>query len=186
MKIAKCLAGCILLSAVANASTISLSGGGTGRTFVTSQGATIVPGSGVSLQVGLLNTLTGAWTQFAPLDATAPTFVASGTLAGKWSGNASDNSSAADPFNGLQIWYRVTAGGGTAFFTATGVNFPTNASGSGDTLTFSSANLTSFSTEWSSAGTSLTATQAIVGVVPEPSVALLGGLGLLALIRRRR
>lgn len=182
----------ILLSSLlavtgASATTISLAGGTAGRTFVTSLGDTIVPAANVSLQVGILNEANGAWTQFAPLDATPPTFVGGASvLTGKWSGNASDNTATADPFNGLQIWYRVGFGENVSYFTATGVNFPTNASGAGDTLTFSSANLTSFSAEWSSPGTGLNATQAIVGAVPEPSALLLGAVGLLGLLRRRR
>ncbi|WP_367870457.1 PEP-CTERM sorting domain-containing protein [Luteolibacter sp. Populi] len=182
--LASCLA-VVLAIGGAHAATISLAGGAAGLSFVTSEGAAIVPGATVSLQVGRLNTTTGVFTQFAPTDATPPSFGASGTITGKWLGNASDNTAAADAFNGAQIWFQVKAFGGTAYFTGPTALFPTNASGAGDTLTFSSVGLTQFSQEWSTAGTAINGTQAVVGV-PEPSALLLGALGMVGLLRRRR
>jgi hypothetical protein len=53
--------------------------------------------------------------------------------------------------------------------------------GAGDTLSFTNVNQTS-----SEGGQNIRAVAFNFTVVPEPSSALLGGLGLLALLRRRR
>ncbi|WP_367870455.1 PEP-CTERM sorting domain-containing protein [Luteolibacter sp. Populi] len=180
-----CLAA-ILAIGGAKATTISLAGGVAGLMFTTSEGQTLQPMAGVSLQVGRLNTTTGVFTQFAPTDATPPSFGTTGNLAGRWLGNASDNTAAADAFNGAQMWFRVGFFGSVSYFTGPSALFPTNASGAGDTLTFSSIGLTQFSLEWSSPGTAITNNQAIVPATPEPSALLLGVLGMVGLLRRRR
>jgi hypothetical protein len=180
--------GVVALAASAQATTVSLSGGPAGLTFENSSGAVLSSSTG-TIQVGSLSG--GVFTQFAAGDLTPPSFGDSGVLAGKWLGNASDNSSDATAFNGQAIWFKVSfddgAGAvGEAFFSGTNAVFPTNANGAGDTLVYSSVNLNTFDAALSTAGTGFAAGKAVVGVVPEPSVALLGALGLLGLVRRRR
>ncbi len=197
MKLATSILGLILGAAsVAQATTITLGGGTAGLQWQSSTGVVLSP-TNATIQVGSL--VGGIFTQFAPDDLTAPTFATSAALLGRWSGNASVNGAPAVPFNGLQIWYQIDVNlgngiTGRGLFSQTGINFPNDANGVGDTLTVSSATLNVIG-EASTAGSGLFAdpdatgpllARGVVGVVPEPSVALLGALGVFGLIRRRR
>jgi len=126
---------------------------------------------------------------FAPSDLTPPSFGDSGPMIGRWSGSASDTSSVADAFNNRQIWFSVTTTIGgqayTGYFADLGVLFPSNDGGFSDDASVLSNNLDSVSPL--STGTWLidSANQQVRLVIPEPSAALLGAIGLLGLLRRK-
>jgi len=185
------------MASAANATTITGSGGTTGAQFVTSTGVFLTP-TNATVQIGTFNTTTNIFTQFAVADASPISFGTTASLQGRWLGNFSDNSASATPFNGQQIWVRIAVdlGGGAtglAYFGST-VNFPTNGGGVGDTANLPGTSLTSIDVDSSTAGTSafiapgdgFTNGRVVIGVIPEPSVALLGALGVFGLIRRRR
>jgi len=174
---------------VSQATTITAGGGSLSDYFVTSANTnTILTNSQVSIQVG--SYVGNVFTQFGALDATPIVLVTTtGILQNKWSAGYTDNNSVtATPFNGLQVWFKVTTtadGGGTAYFSQSGQNFPISANGVGDTLAISNQNFNTVGGT-SSTGSAITAGKLVVGVVPEPSAALLGALGVLGLLRRRR
>lgn len=197
MKLVTSLIGLALGAAsVAQATTITLGGGTAGLQWQSSTGVVLSP-TNATIQVGSL--VGEVFTQFAPGDLTPPTFSTTTALLGRWSGNASVNGALAVPFNGQQIWYKIDVNlgngvTGTGFFAQTGINFPNDANGVGDALTVSSATLNVVGAA-STAGSGLFAdpdatgpllARGVIGVVPEPSVALLGALGVFGLLRRRR
>jgi len=200
MKIIKSTLVAITLIGSANATTIANGGGTSTAIFVTSTGVTLTA-TNSNFAIGTWNG--SLFTQFAlpAVDAT-PMAIGTGVFAGKLTGNFSDNTAAANAFNGLPIWYRVNVLDGsniigTAYFSgtnpgatvpATGTLFPTNGSGVGDSLSADTRNLTVLgagssegSIAYQSVGNVIT-----IGVIPEPSAALLGALGVLGLLRRRR
>lgn len=184
------------LAGISGATTITASGGTTGAQFVTSAG-TLLTGTNASILVGSMSG--NIFTQFAIADLTPPAFGTTSTLLGRWLGNAADASNAtAAAFNGLPIWFKVTTtanGGGHTYFGSTSV-FPTANAGVGDALNVAATTLTTFKTavglnqEYSIAYQTATVAYpngfVTVGTVPEPSAALLGALGALGLLRRRR
>jgi hypothetical protein len=189
------IASSILFAAAlvsANATTIAGSGGTAGSQFVTSAGTFLTP-TNAAVQVGSF--IDNVFTQFAIADATPISFGTTVSLQGRWLGNFSDNQAlTAAPFNGLQVWFKITTtadGGGEAYFGSTS-NFPTNGGGVGDSLNVLGSTLTTFrdsvhpGTAAFAAGGGFTNGSVTVGVVPEPSAALLGALGALGLLRRRR
>lgn len=127
---------------------------------------------------------------FAPDDTTPPSLGNSGALVGKWSGNASDNSSAADAFAGSQIWFRITTTIGgqtyTGYFSDAGILFPANDGGFDDTQTVASYNLDTISPNSTGNWTIDPVNQQVSLAIPEPSISLLGALGFLCLLRRKR
>ncbi len=183
------------LAGVAGATTITASGGTTGAQFVTTAG-TLLTGTNASILVGSMSG--NIFTQFALADATPPAFGTSATLLGRWLGNAADASNAtASAFNGLQIWFKVTTtanGGGVGYF-GSSLNFPTANAGVGDALNVAGSTLNTFNSTLSTVG-GTAAFQAAnvtypngfvtIATVPEPSAALLGAIGALGLLRRRR
>jgi hypothetical protein len=186
MKLA--LLGALLAIGSVQATTITASGGTTGAQFVTSAGTFLTP-SNATVTVGSLSE--GVFTPFAVADASPISFGTTAALEGRWLGNAADTSNAANPFNGLQIWFRIETtadGGGLAFFGST-LNFPANGAGVGDSLSVPGSSLTTFHaglSEELTASYNAGTNTVVIGVVPEPSALLLGGLGLIGLLRRRR
>jgi hypothetical protein len=180
----------------ATATTVIAAGGLDGYQFgVTS--STSIPSftpftatgqSMATITVGAFNG--GVFSAFAATDSTPPSFGSSGLLIGKWLGSASDNSSDADEFAGDQIWFRITTVVGgqtyTGYFADNGVLFPSNDGGLDDTQTVTSYSLDTISPNSTGTWTIDAANQQITLAVPEPSVSLLGGLGLVCLLRRKR
>lgn len=179
----------------ANATTVTATGGTTGAQFITSTG-TILTSGNTSIAVGRL---TGdVFTQFAPSDISPPTLGSAGALLGRWSGNAADASNVtASPFNGAVIVFRLTTtanGGGVAYFSNPANVFPTANSGVGDNFNYSASALNTVNSLSSPNSAAFRNDNAAaypngyvtVGVVPEPSAALLGAVGALGLLRRRR
>lgn len=206
MKFVKSLVIGLGLIASANATTISNGGGTSASLFVTSTGVTLTS-TNSTFAIGTWNSGTSLFTQFAlPAVDTTPMVIGTTVFAGKLTGNFSDNTAAATSFNNALIWYRVAVdlGGGTtgiAYFTgadigvtvpATSTKFPVNGFGASDSLAADTRNLTVLglgstagSAAYSAAGNAV-ANSIVIGVVPEPSAALLGAIGALGLLRRRR
>lgn len=173
---------------VANATTITAAGGTGGAQFFTSAG-TMLTNINSSFSAGLWDGTT--FTVFGALDPSPIAISTNAALPGRWSGGFTDNNNTtASPFNGLAIWFRVTTtanGGGVAYFRST-ATFPNANGGFSDSINVSSVTLTTLGTGSSVNSRAYQASDGkiIIGVVPEPSVALLGALGALGLIRRRR
>ena len=195
MKTKLFILGALVAGGLAQATTITGSGGTTGAQFVTSTGVFLTP-SNSTVQVGTFNVGTSIFTQFAALDATPINFGTTPTLQGRWLGNYADTAATANAFNGLPIWVRISVdlGGGInglAHFSST-VSFPTNGGGVGDSVNLAGTTLTGFApsstpgTAAFAAGGGFTNGRVTIGVVPEPTTALLGLLGIVGLIRRRR
>jgi hypothetical protein len=204
MKFVKTLLVSLALIGAASATTISVGGGTSGALWVTSTGVTLTAANSV-FKIGLWNGTT--FTQFASTD-TTPMAIGTAVFAGKLTGNYSDNSAAATTFNNALIWYQVAVnlgGGATGLgyfsgpdvgiaFPAVSTKFPANGAGVGDSLAAETRNLTVLgagSTDGSrgyssAAAGSFPANSIVVGVIPEPSAALLGAFGALGLLRRRR
>lgn len=193
MKLPVGLLALVLSAGMANATTIIAGGGTVGATFVTSTGVTLTTAT-ADFRVGTWDGTT--FTQFAVTDA-SPIDISTvgGALAGKWANNTSDNSAAANAFTSSQaVWFEVSVdlgngSTGRAYFSGT-PTFPNNGSGVGDSLAYNSTSLTILgagSTAGSAAYNAGTG-NIVIGVtsVPEPSAALLGALGALGLLRRRR
>jgi hypothetical protein len=196
MKTKLFILGALVAGGLAQATTVTGSGGTTGAQFVTSTGVFLTP-TNASVQVGTFNSTTNLFTQFAVADASPINFGTTATLEGRWLGNFADTSAAANAFNGAPIWVRIAVNlgngvTGTAFFSST-VLFPNNGGGVGDSTNLPGTSLTAFDEDSSTAGTAAFASgggftngRVTIGVVPEPSTALLGLLGIAGLIRRRR
>jgi len=187
----------ILVSGLAHATTVTGSGGTTGAQFVTSTGVFLTP-TNATVQVGTFNTTTNLFTQFAAADASPISFGTTAALTGRWLANYADTSAAANAFNGAPIWVRIAVDlgngfTGTAFFGST-VLFPNNGGGVGDSVNLPGTSLTVFDEDASTVGTAafqpadgeFVNGRVTIGVIPEPSTALLGLLGVAGLIRRRR
>ena len=178
----------IALGSSASATTILADGGTLGAQFYTS-GGTILTATNSSFSVGLWDGTT--FTEFAPANNTIGiSTIPVATFAGRWSGSAGDTSATANAFNGQQIWFRVETtadGGGTAYLAGSAL-FPTNGGGVGDDRPVDSRTLLQLGAGSDAGSRAYDAGDGriIVGVVPEPSIALLGALGVLGLLRRRR
>lgn len=193
LSIALVLAGCI---SAASATTIIASGGLDGFQFgyttsLSSPIATPFTRTGESMATIAVGSIQGnLFSEFAPSDTSPPAFGDSGLLVGKWLGSASDNSSAADAFSGLQIWFRVTTviGGQTytGYFSDAGLLFPTNDGGVADDQTVASYNLDAISPISTGNWQIDSGNGRVTLVIPEPSTSLLGALGALCVLRRRR
>jgi hypothetical protein len=199
MKLKLAILGLVAAISTANATTIGSGGGTATAQFFTSTGVILSP-TNATVQVGTYNG--SLFTQFAAADATPMTFSTVAATVGRLSGNWADIGATANAFNGQAVWFRVTVdlGGGQtglAYFsgtspgatvTTTPTVFPTNGGGVGDSLNYDARNLTILgegSSQFSAAYNSGT-NRITIGVVPEPSTALLGLLGIAGLIRRRR
>lgn len=196
MKSIKLAAVCSLLIGSAGATTISVGGGTSSSLFVTNTGVALTSAN-ASFAMGTWNGTT--FNQFASIDATPMVLGTTAPFVGRLTGNFSDNTDAATAFNGQLIWLRVIVttpqGNGTAYFTGadTGANFPAistkfpnNGFGSADSLAFETRNLTVASPGSTEGSLGYNGTNITVGIIPEPSVALLGALGVLGFLRRRR
>lgn len=199
MKLKLAILALVAAATAANATTIGSGGGTATAQFFTSTGVILSP-TNATVQVGIYNgTL---FTQFAAADSSPMTFSTVAATLGRLSGNWADTGTTANAFNGQAVWFRVSVdlGGGQtglAYFSgtnpgatvpATGTLFPTNGGGVGDSLNYDARNLTILgagSSEGSAAYNAGT-NRIVIGVVPEPSTALLGLLGVAGLIRRRR
>jgi|ERR1035437_1152788 hypothetical protein len=177
----------------ASATTITGSGGTTGAQFITSAG-TMLTSANASILCGSMSG--NIFTRFAIADVTPIVLGSSGVLLGRWSSSFADTSATAVPFNGLQVWFKVTTtadNGGVGYFGST-LNFPSNGGGVGDSLSVAASTLSSVNSTDSSTGTAAFHVASVtypngfvtIGVVPEPSAALLGAFGVLGLLRRRR
>ncbi|MEP4077512.1 PEP-CTERM sorting domain-containing protein [Haloferula sp.] len=188
MKLVKiALIGSLLAAATANGTTVTAGGGTGGAQFFTS-GGSILTNLNSAFATGIWNGTN--FVEFAPLDATPIAISTIGIFAGRWSGNSADTSNAADAFGGAPIWFRVTTdadGGGVAYFSGSEV-FPNNGGGVGDSISVNSTTLETLGVGSSAGSRAYQAGdgQIIIGTVPEPSIALLGALGVLGLVRRRR
>jgi PEP-CTERM motif len=176
------------LSVSASATTVTAGGGTAGALFFTSAG-TGLTSTNSSFSAGLWNG--SIFTAFAATDVTPIAISTVASLANRWSAGFTDNNNTtSSPFNGQTIWFRVTTtadGGGVAYFSGASV-FPNANGGVADSATVDSRTLLTLgagSTEGSAAYNSGT-NRITIGVVPEPSTALLGLLGVAGLIRRRR
>ncbi len=199
MKLSIALISSFAAFGVAQATTIGVGGGTAAAQFVTSTGVILSP-SNATVHVGTY--IDSVFRQFAVTDSTPMTFATTGALQGRLSGNWADTSNEATAFNGAQVWFRVSVdlGGGivgTAFFAGanpgetvpgTGTVFPNNGNGVGDSLNYDSRNLTILGegSERGSAAYNALSNTIVIGVIPEPSTALLGLLGTAGLLRRRR
>jgi hypothetical protein len=184
MRIALALLGTLFAVGSARATTITASGGTTGAQFITSTGVFLTP---VNSTVTVGSLVGGVFTPFAITDPTPITFGTTSAFEGRWLGNAGDISNAANPFNGLQIWFRITVlDGAVAYFGST-FNFPANGNGVGDLLSVPGSSLTTLNTELSFPGSAAynADTNRVVIGIPEPSALVLGSLGLVGLLRRR-
>jgi hypothetical protein len=199
MKTLKYLAAGLLLVGSSQATTIAAGGGTAAGNFFTSTGVALT-GANSTVQIGSL--VGDLFTRFAAADVSPMALGTTAPFLGKVTGNYSDNTAAASAFNGLVIWYRVESlvpgATGVAFFGAPAVGtsvpatatlFPVNGNGAADTLNADTRNLTLFNATLSTAetrGWQVGDNRLIVGAIPEPSAALLGLLGVVGLIRRRR
>lgn len=182
----------VLISS-ASAATVTLTGGLNGLQFgytTTLQNPTFVAfaNSGQSLATISVGSFQGTvFSAFASADSTSPAF-GSGVMAGRWLGDASDNGPTADVFAGRQVWFQIsTTFNGqtyTGYFADTGTLFPVNDGGVNDDITVDSRNLDTVSPN--STGTWIIDGSRVTLAIPEPSIALLGSIGVLALLRRRR
>ena len=187
----KALALAAALIGSANATTITAAGGTGGALFVSSTGVTLTAAN-TTITAGTYNG--SVFTAFSPADASPIDIstVNNPSFFGKWAGDTSDISAAANAFNNAQIWFQVFVDlgneqVGTAYLSG-GQLFPTNNNGVGDSIAINSNTLTTLgagSTD-GSAAYNVGSNQIVIGVVPEPSAALLGLLGVVGLIRRRR
>jgi len=174
----------------ANATTIAAGGGTAGATFISSSGVTATAAN-TSIIAGTL--VGNLFTPFSPADVSPLDIstVNNAAFFGKWAGDTSDISAAANAFTGAQIWFAVTmtveGNVGTAYFSG-GQTFPANGNGVGDGITIDSKTLTTLGGPSSALSAAYNAqTNTItVGLIPEPSSVLLGLLGAVGLIRRRR
>lgn len=183
-------------SLTASATTVIADGGITGYQFgfsTTSDvlGFTPFTSSGQSVATITVGSMQGGvFNAFATSDATPPRFGEVGDLTGRWLGSAGDNSSAADAFNGQQVWFAITTTVGgqtyTGYFADMGTLFPTNAGGAGDDQLVLSNNLDTVAAASTGNWTIDQANQRVTLVIPEPSTALAGALGALLLLRRKR
>ena len=175
------LLGLLCLVSGAGATTITLTGP---ADFLVTD-ITGAPLSFRNVEVGFIDA-SGAFVQFAPSDASQPSIgLASGALPGRFIGNASDNSSAADLFNGETIVVNFVKGGVNVFVSSSTGVFPNNNSGVGDTFSLSAVTLDTI--EDLSTPNGVFIESDVIIIVPEPSSALLAGLALVGgLIRRRR
>lgn len=176
------------LSVSASATTITAGGGTAGALFFTSAGTGLTAANS-SFSAGLWNGTN--FTAFGAGDATPIAISTVATLANRWSAGFTDNNNTtAAPFNGQVVWFRVTTtadGGGVAYFSGASI-FPNANGGVADSATIDSRSLLVLgagSTE-GSAAYNAGSNRITIGVVPEPSTALLGLLGIAGLIRRRR
>lgn len=174
----------------ASATTVASSAGTLGAQFRTSTGV-VLTSTNSSFTVG---TISGdIYSQFALTNGTnslAISTVPIAAFAGKLVGEASDISVDATGFDGSQIWFEVAYNDGVnsgVAYLSSGDVFPTNNNGVGDGIQIDTNALTTFDASLSTVGTvAAGGGEIIVGVIPEPSVALLGALGILGLLRRRR
>jgi hypothetical protein len=189
MKTKEIVCALFALSSIAGATTVTAGGGTGGAQFYTSAG-TILTSSNSTIRVGRF--VADVFTPFGLSDPTPIAISTVAALAGRWSAGYTDNSATATDFNGAQIWFQVTTtadNGGTATFSG-GQFFPNNAGGAADATTISSVTLTTLGAG-STAGSRAYEVgdgRIIIGVtaIPEPSTMLLGALGALGLLRRRR
>jgi len=177
----------LALVGVSGATTITLAGGPAGPQFLDNSGNPLATGSIV--QVGSI--FNGIFTQFDATDVTSQIGLGTvPTFAGRITGNASDNTAAADAFNGLEVFVRVvnSVDNVEAFFNqSTPVNFPVNGGGVGDSANFVLNDIDSFDSDLTDAIVVFDdANNTITLGVPEPSTALLGLLGLTGILLRRR
>lgn len=201
MKLLNSLAIGLSLVGSTYATTIGAGGGTLAGNFFTSTGVQLT-GLNSTVQIGSISN--DIFTRFAAGDPSPMVLGSAAPFLSKVTGSYTDNTATATGFNGLVIWYRVeslVAGAtGVTYFgaPATGTSvpgtatvFPVNGFGANDTLSADTRNLTLVNTALSSnsedsRGWQVGDNRLIVGVVPEPSVALLGLLGVVGLIRRRR
>ena len=172
----------------ASATTVTAGGGTAGALFFTSNG-TGLTSTNSSFSAGLWNG--SLFTAFASADATPIAISTVGALANRWGAGFTDNNNTtAAPFNGETIWFRVTTtadGGGVAYFSGASV-FPNANAGVADSTTVDSRTLVTLGSGSTANSRAYESgdNRIIIGVVPEPSIALLGALGIFGLVRRRR
>lgn len=181
----KLLIGLLSVSAasLSSATTILLGGGTTGAQFVTFS-STVLPNTAV--QVGFIEA--NVFTAFAGTGTPQIGLGAVSTFAGRFNGQIANTSAAADAFNGKAIFVAIPNQGGITYVTSSSPDwvFKANAGGVGDSTTISASQINGFNAALSTVPwVSTSASQVILGV-PEPSAALLGALGALGLLRRRR
>ena len=178
MKIAKYIAALTFVCGMANAATITLSSG------LTTQGV-IVTSGGIALPS--FNVAIGSW------NGTTSTFTVFGTSfsdTAKINGaqTATDtffNSKQVDVFVGTGADIASSGSSWVVFTRATPLSFPANVVPAGNTsFTLSSSSVVTFVAKGNAENGFTNANT--LNFVPEPSAALLGAIGVLGLLRRRR
>ncbi len=178
MKVTKLIAALSLVCGFANAATITLSSGLTAQgILVTTQG---VANTTFNVSIGSWNATTSTFSVFGS------TFADNGKISGaQTSDNVAFNGARVDVFlsNGPGV---STAGTEWVVFTrTTPLAFPANVVPAGNTTyTVSSSAVVTFLAK-GDIGNGFTNANTL-NLVPEPSAALLGALGALGLLRRRR
>lgn len=158
-----------LLVASANAATVGVSPGFVGGVFVTTDSVQ----SASTLEIGGWDGVTftpfGASTDLAAGAKVAGSFSASGPV----------------ELNSDPVFFRVTSPAGGLAILSTPGTFPADVSNALQSATITFSNSTGFAVASGDASFTDANTLNLVAI-PEPSIALLGGLGLIGLLRRRR
>lgn len=207
------LSACILSQQSAYSTTVTFGVAPTARTVKDSSAVTLVSGSTLIMVGTFASTAftfnpslsiqdnfnaistAGTWSQFGATDPTPLTLSVS--PAGKVSGGVTDNTASANAFNAdpMYLWVfnatTVAAATEMGIFRSTDAivpwTFANNAGGVGDDTTFSTtATGAPTMLAFGGAGSTTSTTMTLVSAVPEPSHALLLGLGAGGLLFRRR
>ncbi|GAA5484843.1 PEP-CTERM sorting domain-containing protein [Haloferula sargassicola] len=156
-------------------------------------GATAVP---ATVMVGFIDTTTADITSFDGISAgftSLGSFTATyaGTYTGVWAGESIGFTDAAGAA-GKNVFYFISTGDAYALFEDTSVQFladaaiPNSNASSATTAKFDSGAFVTYAGTYSSSGGADVAGSLTLAPVPEPSIAILGSLGVLGMAVRRR
>ncbi|MFC7339104.1 PEP-CTERM sorting domain-containing protein [Haloferula chungangensis] len=174
MKMLKCIILTAALTASASAATVGISPG-----FGAANGI-VVTVDGVQTNYGL--SVLGLVSDAQILFGSMQTLASGAKISGSFAANGPVS------LNNEEIYLRVDAGGGWALLSTT-QTFPADVSSAAlsSTVIFSNSSATSIDSTGGIMGVEFTNANTLNFVtIPEPSVAILGALGMLGLVRRRR